>query len=48
MAIAGVAVAGVASVVLVLPSFQVMASSAATSSLGSAVASITGVLVLDC
>ena len=42
------AIAGVASIALGLPSFQVMASSAATSSLGSAVASITGVLVLDC
>ena len=43
-----VAVTVVASVALGLPSFQVMASSAAASSLGSAVASIAGVLVLDC
>ena len=42
-----VAVTVVASVALGLPSFQVMASSATTSSLAITVASITKVLVMD-
>ena len=43
-----VAVTEEASAALVLPSFQVMASSATTSSLAITVASITRVLVMDC
>ena len=43
-----VAATVVASVALGLPSFQVMASSVATSSLAIAVASITRVLAVDC
>ena len=43
-----VAITEEASATLGLPSFQVMASSVATSSLAIAVASITRVLAVDC
>ena len=43
-----VAITEEASATLGLPSFQVMASSATTSSLAITVASITRVLVMDC